>query len=316
MEREKRKPLGRIRTPIASGAVLGNSLEEDREFPAVPEVLSLYPYSDDPDFTVREALKRDLSQVNRLRFDPVNVCNLRCIFCPQDLQRKHATISPESLRKVLEAIAPTCNRIIFGCAFEPTMAKNFTEYGRVIKEVVESKFVHKPVVNIITNGQLLDRHDLTPFTSFLSWIHISIHSHIKEKFEYLEGEDHAKFEKVRDNILSIRERHPGVRVHLEHVVSNVNIADVLEFVRWGFGTMDVNTINLRRMDGEIPTKLKSPLAVNLARGSNIAPTDGEWEKMRKIVHAAFPAVDSEITTSPDITTDVVELTKDDIPSFV
>lgn len=305
--------IGRIYTPIASGAILGNSLVEDDEFPDTPNVLSLYPYVNDPEYLVREAFKRDLSQVDRLRFDPVNVCNLRCVFCPQDLERERAVISPETLRTVLEAIAPTCKRIIFGCGFEPTMAKNFSDYGWVIKEVIGSKFVHKPIVNIITNGYLIGHHDLTSFVDFLSWIHISCHSHIKEKFEYLEHP--AKFEMVRDNIKMLRKRYPDLRVHLEHVVNNVNLPDVLDFIRWGFAEMDVNSINLRRMDGGIPTKEKSPLAKHAARGVSFAISDNEWIEMVKAVHATFKAVNSEITTAPDRTTEVVELTKEDIIGF-
>lgn len=45
-----------------------------------PKVLNIFPVEGDPELLAREALKRDLSKVKKIRIDPVNVCNLACVF--------------------------------------------------------------------------------------------------------------------------------------------------------------------------------------------------------------------------------------------
>ena len=45
-----------------------------------PKVLNIFPVEGNPQLLVDEVLKRDLSEVVKFRFDPVNVCNLACVF--------------------------------------------------------------------------------------------------------------------------------------------------------------------------------------------------------------------------------------------
>jgi hypothetical protein len=100
--------------------------------PDRPDILNVAPLPHDPEFLVRAALERDLSRVTRLRFDPINTCNAACRFCPIDQTGKTSQISPQALDELLRRIAPTCRRITLGCSHEPTMARNFAEYGTVI----------------------------------------------------------------------------------------------------------------------------------------------------------------------------------------
>ena len=96
-----------------------------------PKILNIFPVAGDPEFLVREALKRDLSKVEKIRLDPVNVCNLSCIFCTTDLKEKHSQISPDSLQPIFERVSQTCHRISCGCGYEPLMARNIEEYLQV-----------------------------------------------------------------------------------------------------------------------------------------------------------------------------------------
>jgi hypothetical protein len=301
--------LGRIPTMLPSGEFLGNPLEEDRPFPDRPSMLTLYPWNHDPDRLLREALKRDLSAVERIRFDPVNACNLRCVFCPHDLERPHAQLSLDLLEEVLSRVTDTCRRIVMGCAFEPTMAKNFTAYGELVKRTA-SRFKSAPVFNILTNAILLDRRDIAPFADIVSWLHISCHSHLPEK--YLALQPRGDFWTVEANIRRVRQDYPNLRVHLECVVTPLNLPDAIEYIRWGFGAMDVNTINLRRVGTDLPMKANSELARSRDRHDDQTVPDADWAVMVDRVLAHFPASISTVSVAAGDYTSVVELDKSDV----
>ena len=106
-----------------------------------PKVLNIFPVEGDPELLAREALKIDLSKVNKMRIDPVNTCNVACVFCTSDLKVKHAQISPDIIEAILRRISQTCVRISVGCNYEPLMAKNIEEYIQIIQKVVVMNFL-------------------------------------------------------------------------------------------------------------------------------------------------------------------------------
>ena len=67
--------------------------ENSKFFHPKPKVLNIFPVEKKPTLLTEEVLKSDLSEVIKFRFDPVNVCNLACVFCTTDLQARHAQIS-------------------------------------------------------------------------------------------------------------------------------------------------------------------------------------------------------------------------------
>ena len=60
--------------------------KNEKFFHPQPKLLNIFPTEGDPELLAREVLKKNLSKVLKFRFDPVNVCNLGCVFCTTDLQ--------------------------------------------------------------------------------------------------------------------------------------------------------------------------------------------------------------------------------------
>ena len=277
-----------------------------------PKVLNIFPVEGDPEFLVREALKKDLSKVEKIRFDPVNVCNLACIFCTTDLKGKHAQISPDFLQSILQRVSQTCHRISCGCGFEPLMAKNIEEYIQTIKKVVSDQFLKKPKVNMVTNGLLLGQRNLDSL-EYLDWIHISVHSHRKEIFEKIEIG--ANFDTLVSNIKNIRKKYTDLNIHIEFVVNQENKGEVGEFVHWAFEELLVDSINLKRVAVE-SFHPSSYLSDSVNAGNPLSISDEEWFVIsRKISESwpnkltqgpAFPSPDQMLTNSAAMT-DFIEL---------
>ena len=218
--------------------------ENEKFFHPKPKVLNIFPIEGKPEKLVDEVLKRDLSNVIKFRFDPINVCNLACVFCTTDLQGKHSQICIDSLKKILEKVSNTCRRISIGCSYEPLMAKNIDEYLLVAKELISKNFKNKPIITMITNGVLLEKRKLQNL-SFLDWIHISVHSHRKENFEKIERK--AKFETLVAGIKDIRSRFKDLNIHIEFVANKENKNDVQGFIPWAFNELKVDSLNIRRV---------------------------------------------------------------------
>ena len=181
-----------------------------------PKVLNIFPVEGKPELLAEEVLKRDLNNVIKFRFDPSNTCNVACVFCTTDLQARHSQISPSSFEAILNKISNTCRRISIGCSYEPLMAKNIDEYLLIAKTIISKKFKNKPVVTMVTNGTLIGKRKLDNL-DFLDWIHISVHSHIKENFERIERK--ANFENLVSNIKNIRNRFKDLNIHIEFVAN-------------------------------------------------------------------------------------------------
>ena len=248
--------------------------------------------------------------VLKFRFDPVNVCNLACIFCTTDLKAKHAQISRNSLEKILSRISKTCRRISIGCSYEPLMAKDIDDYLKIIEKYIKENFKFKPTVTMVTNGLLLEKRKLQNL-NFLDWIHISVHSHLKENFEKIERK--AKFETLVSGIKDIRSRFKDLNIHLEFVANDKNKNDVAGFIPWAFNELKVDTLNIRR----VATSSYAPrsfLEESLNNNVTIGVTDDDWAEIQKNVIKSWPSELSTTPTFPDEqilrkhpTTEIIEL---------
>ena len=275
-----------------------------------PKILNIFPVVGDPEFLVREALKRDLSKVEKIRFDPVNVCNLACIFCTTDLKVKHAQISPDSLQSILHRISQTCHRISCGCGYEPLMAKNIEEYIQTIKKVVNDEFLIKPKVNMVTNGLLLGQRNLDSFIEYLDWIHISVHSHRKENFEKIE--EKANFNTLVSNIKNIRKKYMDLNIHIEFVVNQENKEDVEEFPHWAFEELQVDSINLRRVAVE-SYHSRSYLADSVIAERSLGLSDEEWHIISRKISESWP---NELSHVPSFTSHDQQLKKSAVTDVI
>ena len=277
-----------------------------------PKVLNIFPVEGNPEFLADEVLKRDLSEVVKFRFDPVNVCNLACVFCTTDLKAKHGQISPSSFEKILNKVSQSCRRIALGCSYEPTMAKNLDEYFLIVKKMLaENKFKYKPVVTFITNGLLLDKRNLDNI-DFLDWVHISVHSHIKENFEKIMRK--AKFETLVSNIKLLRNKFKNLNIHIEFIANKENKHDVEGIIPWVFDELKVDSLNIRRVAVGAYAP-RSFLEESINNNITLDLTDEEWIDIQNRVSKSWP---NKLSTTPvfnsddqflkkNATTEVIEL---------
>ena len=285
--------------------------ENEKFFHPKPKVLNIFPIEGKPEKLVDEVLKRDLTDVLKFRFDPVNVCNLACVFCTTDLRAKHAQISLNSLENILSKISKTCRRISVGCSYEPLMAKNIDDYLEITHKYANENFINKPIVTMITNGLLLDKRKLKNL-HFLDWIHISVHSHIKDNFEKIERK--AKFETLVSGIKDIRNRFNDLNIHIEFVANDKNKNDVEGFIPWAFNELKVDSLNIRRVSTSAYAP-RSFLEESLKNNISIGVNDDDWIEIQKKVSKSWP---SELSNTPafnsedqilrkQATTEVIEL---------
>lgn len=270
--------------------------ENEKFFHPKPKVLNIFPIEGKPEKLAEEVLKRDLSNVLKFRFDPVNVCNLSCVFCTTDLRAKHAQISKNALEKILSRISKTCRRVSIGCSYEPLMAKDIDDYLKITEKYIKEKFEFKPTVTMITNGLLLEKRNLQNL-NFLDWIHISVHSHLKENFEKIERK--AKFETLVSGIKDIRSRFKDLNIHIEFVANDKNKNDVEGFIPWAFNELKVDSINIRR----VTTSSYAPrsfLEESLNNNVTIGVTDEDWSEIQKKVTKSWP---SELSNTPSFNSD-------------
>jgi len=275
-----------------------------------PKVLNIFPVEGDPEFLVREALKRDLSKVEKIRFDPVNICNLACIFCTTDLKVKHAQISPDSLGSILHRISQTCHRISCGCGYEPLMAKNIEEYIQTINKVVSDEFPIKPKVNMVTNGLLLGQRDLDSFVEYLDWIHISVHSHRKENFERIERG--VNFDTLVASIKNIRKKYVDLHIHIVFVVNQENKEDVEEFTHWAFEELQVDSINIKRV-AVASFHPRSYLADSVTAENSLGVSDEEWRAISRKISESWP---NKLAHGPAFSSHDQMLTKSAMTDFI
>ena len=308
------KQKRRVETPsIVTEDQFGYAGDTKNEayFHPQPKVLNIFPVEGDPELLAREALKRDLSKVKKIRIDPVNTCNVACVFCTSDLKVKHAQISPDIIKEILHRISQTCIRISVGCIYEPLMAKNIEEYIKIIQKTVSDEFSNKPKLNIVSNGLLLGKRKLD-FLEHLDWMHISVHSHKKGNYEKIMRK--ANFDTLVSNVKNIRKKYINLNIHLEFVVNQKNKNDAEGFINWAFGEMNVDSINLKRVSTD-SFHARSYLADSIAAKDGLGLSDEEWNSVSKKISKSWPGklTSAPAFSSPDqmlkksARTDVIEL---------
>ena len=275
---------------------------EIQDFPEKPNILNVFPIENNSESLVKEVLKRDLSQVTKIRFDPVNRCNQSCIFCPNNLGAKPARISTQSFEQILKKITTTCNRIIFGCAFEPLMEKDIQEYAYIIKSLLK-KFKNKPKINLVTNGTLLNKRNIDPFVDICDWFHISLHSCKKDNFEFIQK---SNFDALVSNVKMLRCNYPKLKMHAEMVITKINYKETDDYISWAFNDLNFNTVNMRlvSLNGYHPN---SYLAKTLQSDISLAISEKEWNNLISNLKNNYSIKVTDVSSILDSRTPVIEL---------
>lgn len=301
-----------IRIPVTpvEGPTLGKFSDPLSELPIKPKLLNIFPFlfNGDPEYIATEALKRDLSAVEKIRFDTVaNICNSSCIFCYSKMKGEMIQILPITLEKILLRISSTCHRIVIGCGYEPLLAPNLTTYWEVIKKIVRGNFLTKPALSLTTNGLLLKKKNLDKLLPVLNWLHISIPSHRKVNYEKIMKGTHI--ESLFQGIQHIRNTYPSLRIHIEMVLTKINLLDVEDFLYWAFEDIGVSSLNIRRVNVTMQYHPDSYLAKSLSEGLPVGITDDEWKRVIERTRLWHPNITEVLNGDNNCPVSIIELTK-------
>lgn len=279
-----------------------------KDLKSSPTVLNIYPDHRNADLVIEKALSLDLSKVKRLRVDFTNVCNVSCIFCPSFLKDKQKSeFSIDIFNKLIHRISSSCNRIIIGCAYEPLVSKNLKKYLNILVEAFENKFTHKPIVNVTTNGLLLNKHDFNTIYPYLDWFTISIHASNQSTYEEIVKK--SNFKRVVTNVISFREEYTKVVMNTEYVVNSINYNNTKDFISWIF-QIGFNIIRIRRIQMDMEGAPKSNLETTKQNNIDLGITDSQWNLLIEELNVKYQLKLDNISTGNYMKTSLIEI-KDD-----
>ena len=110
-------------------------------------------------------------EFKKIYIEITNICNLNCSFCPPH-KRQNEYMSFDNFKHILEQIRPFTKYIYLHVKGEPLLHPEFDTF---VKYANEQGFL----VNITTNGTLLDKH--LESTKYLRQLNISLHATNKEE---------------------------------------------------------------------------------------------------------------------------------------
>jgi len=165
----------------------------------------------------------------KIQFENTNVCNIRCIMCPQatGFKRKQGFLRFDNFRRVFDEVQPAyLNLTGIG---EPFLNTD-------IYEIVSHASKQGVYIKLDTNATLFNSSNLQKmFEAAPSIMSVSLDGTTKEVYEKIRVG--ANFERVIDNIkLAVRikkEMKAETEIHLFMVVQKENYAQLLDFIKLG-----------------------------------------------------------------------------------
>ena len=164
-----------------------------------------------------------------LLFKMTNRCNSDCKYCPQAISRSKNEIKndidKEIIFKVIEDAKKLGTSAIAVNGGEPLLRNDIFE---IIEKIIDNKML--PV--LMTNGTLLPKSRDQLGKIGLRYVIISFDSMIKEIYEKQRG---ISFEKALDGIeaaIKMREKYPGVEIHVSAVLTKNNQDDFINLVEY------------------------------------------------------------------------------------
>jgi len=175
-----------------------------------------------------------------LRIDPVDNCNLKCVYCP--VPRSDGVIQTEDLQAFFEHNVISIENVQFGCGMEPTIDDRLAD---LMLMVANSKA--KPTKRFVlqTNGLMLHRHDYEKFNAAgLTRLSASMDSMNDESHKIHRGG--SSLSKVINNLQKFREACPTVEIQILAVVTKLNIGELDSLVQFAID-LNASSIVFREM---------------------------------------------------------------------
>ncbi len=183
-----------------------------------------------------------------IQLDPVLACNLRCKMCyftDSDYVKQHmkGIFKEEDLEALANVNFRHALKLQIGCGAEPTLFKHNTKLIEIAKR-------HKvPYISMITNGNLLERKDVSDFAhAGLNEFIFSLHGVEKQTYEDLM--DKGSYEKFHDALGFINDQkktHPNLRLRINYTFNQDNFHELERFFDV-YGQYAIDIIQLRPID--------------------------------------------------------------------
>jgi len=176
-----------------------------------------------------------------IQMDPVLACNLRCKMCyftDEDYVKKNmkGIFKEDNLEDIAKAIFKNALKLQIGCGAEPTLFKHNTKLIEIAKN-------HKvPYISMITNGNLLEKKDVSDFANAgLDEFILSMHGVTKETYEDLMDKGiYEKFHAVLQSITEQKKTNPKLRLRINYTFNQDNFYELKSF----FDVYDQYTIDI------------------------------------------------------------------------
>jgi molybdenum cofactor biosynthesis enzyme MoaA len=183
-----------------------------------------------------------------IQLDPVLACNLRCKMCyftDEEYVRNNmkGIFKEENMEEIANAIFKNALKLQIGCGAEPTLFKHNTKLIEIAKN-------HRvPYISMITNGNLLEREDVTNFTNAgLDEFILSMHGVTKETYEDLMDKGvYEKFHSVLQSITEQKKTNPKLRLRINYTFNKDNFHELKDFFKV-YDQYAIDVIQLRPID--------------------------------------------------------------------
>ncbi len=225
--------------------------------------------------------------VQYLLFDPIDTCNAHCLYCPN--HRTNKRLSPSQFGSLIRDTIRSVENLQIGCGQEPTAHKNLGDFFQEISRLQ----LRPALVQMITNGMLLHRHDLASFQAAgLNLLHISIDSVSEDLTRRLRPG--TSVEKIAENITRVKIECPNVELGFSIVVTRESIGGVQELIRFGL-QRGVKRFAVREVvDHSCGTPRQEDFA-QIIQSLELAP--GEFSHLQDQLKSAFPDTPLEFIDS-------------------
>lgn len=183
-----------------------------------------------------------------IQMDPVLACNLRCKMCyftDEDYVKKNmkGIFKEDDLGNLAKVIFKNALKLQIGCGAEPTLFKHNTTLIEIAKN-------HKvPYISMITNGNLLEKKDVSDFANAgLDEFILSMHGVTKETYEDLMDKGiYEKFHAVLQSITEQKKTNPKLRLRINYTFNQDNFYELKSFFDF-YDQYAIDIIQLRPID--------------------------------------------------------------------
>lgn len=183
-----------------------------------------------------------------IQLDPVLACNLRCKMCyftDEEYVRNNmkGIFKEENMEEIASVIFKNALKLQIGCGAEPTLFKHNTKLIEIAKN-------HRiPYISMITNGNLLEKEDVTNFANAgLDEFILSMHGVTKETYEDLMDKGiYEKFHNVLQYITEQKKSNPKLRLRINYTFNQDNFHELKDFFKV-YDQYAIDVIQLRPID--------------------------------------------------------------------